>query len=177
MTDEELMSFVAKRKETESRQLSKEEIEENIIEWTTFYRRNLDIFNSDYLGITNLCLMQKQMINTFSDNDVAVAICSRGLGKSFDIGLTAIDYALLYSGINILITSMTLSQSNLIIDEKIDKIFCSKGTRWSSDILVKMREEGHIKFSTDGNTGSRVVEFSNGSKIHAVNCGESCRGA
>lgn len=176
MTDEELMSFVARRKETEAYKPSKEEIEENIIEWTTFYRRNLDIFNEDYLGITNLCLMQKQMINKFSDNDVATAICSRGLSKSFNIALTAIDFALLYSGVNILVTSMTLAQSNLIIDEKIDKIFCSKGTRWSSDILVKMREEGYIKFSTDGNTGARVVEFGNGSKIHAVNCGESARG-
>ena len=31
--------------------LTKQQIEENIIEWCTFYRRNFDIFNEDYLGI------------------------------------------------------------------------------------------------------------------------------
>lgn len=47
------------------------------------YRRNLDIFNEDYLGIKGLCVMQRQMINNFSDNDVNATVCSRGLGKLF----------------------------------------------------------------------------------------------
>lgn len=147
-----------------------------IKDWTTLFRRNLDIFNEDYLGIKNLCLFQKQFINTVSDNDISTAIASRGLSKSFNIGLLAVDFALLYSGVNILITSMTLSQSNNIIDEKINKIFCTRGTAFSSPVLCQLREDGWIRFVSDKDTNARIVEFKNGSKIFAVNCGESARG-
>lgn len=84
--------------------------------------------------------------------------------------------ALLYPMSSILITSMTLSQSNNVIDEKIDKIFTTEGTAFSSPILCQLRKDGWIKFKTDPNTSARYVEFGNGSKIFAVNCGESARG-
>ena len=155
--------------------LTKQQIEENVIEWCTFYRRNLDIFNEDYLGI-KINATQKIMINTMSDNDISDIICSRGGAKSFDVGLTGIDFALLYPNCQILIVSMTINQSNLIIDEKIDKIFFTKGTRWSSDILCMLRDEGWIQFKTNANTSARYVEFGNGSKIFATCAGESSRG-
>ena len=140
------------------------------------YRRNLDIFNEDYLGIKGLCVMQRQMINNFSDNDVNATVCSRGLGKSFDIGLYALDVALLYSNSSIMITSLTLSQSNLIISEKIERIFCKEGTAWSSPVLVQLKKDGWIKFKKNDTGDGRVVEFGNGSKIYAVACGEGTRG-
>ena len=155
--------------------LTKQQIEENVIEWCTFYRRNLDVFNEDYLGI-KVNTTQKIMINTMSDNDISDIICSRGGAKSFDVGLTALDFALLYSNCRILIVSMTINQSNLIIDEKCDKIFCTRGTRWSSDILCTLRDEGWIQFKTNANTSARYIEFGNGSKIFAVCAGESTRG-
>lgn len=155
--------------------LTKQQIEENVIEWCTFYRRNFDIFNEDYLGI-KINPTQKMMINVMCDNDISDIICSRGGAKSFDVGLTGIDFALLYPNCQILIVSMTINQSNLIIDEKIDKIFCTKGTRWSSDILCMLRDEGWIQFKTNANTSARYVEFGNGSKIFATCAGESSRG-
>lgn len=160
---------------SEKKKLTKADIEENVIEWCTFYRRNLDIFNEDYLGI-KVNTTQKIMINTMSDNDISDIICSRGGAKSFDVGLTALDFALLYSNCRILIVSMTINQSNLIIDEKCDKIFCTRGTRWSSDILCTLRDEGWIQFKTNANTSARYIEFGNGSKIFAVCAGESTRG-
>ncbi len=171
ISDRDIRAIVKNREE----ELSKEEKEENIIEWTTFFRRNLDIFNEDYLGI-KISQFQKQRINSWSDNEVQDTLASRGSAKTFDIGIFAIDLACLYSGCQILITSMTLSQSNLIIDEKIDKIFCSEGTRWSSPILCQLRKDGWIEFSKDPNTGARIVNFGNNSKIFAVNCGDSARG-
>lgn len=171
ISDREIRAII-KNRETE---LSKEEKEENVIEWTTFFRRNLDIFNEDYLEI-KVSQFQKQRINSWSDNEVQDTLSSRGSAKTFDIGIFAIGLACLYSGCQILITSMTLSQSNLIIDEKIDKIFCSEGTRWSSPILCQLRKDGWIEFSKDPNTGARIVNFGNNSKIFAVNCGDSARG-
>ena len=155
--------------------LTKQQVEENVIEWCTFYRRNLDIFNEDYLGI-KINATQKIMINTMSDNDISDIICSRGGAKSFDVALAAYDYALLYPNCQILIVSMTINQSNLIIDEKMDKIFATKGTRWSSDILCMLRDEGWIQFKTNANTSARYVEFGNGSKVFATCAGESSRG-
>lgn len=79
--DEEIKTLV--KENNKKKGLTKEQKEQNVIEWTTFYRRNLDIFNEDYLEIKGLCVMQRQMINNFSDNDVNATVCSRGLGKLF----------------------------------------------------------------------------------------------
>lgn len=45
--------------------------------------------------------------------------------KSFTIGVLANDLALLLPGVQIAITSLTLGQSNKIIDDKIDKLLSS----------------------------------------------------
>lgn len=171
----ELEKLTLKKKREDRQKLSKEDIEQNVIEWCTFYRRNLDIFNEDYLEI-KISQFQKQRINSWADNEVQDTLASRGSAKSFDIGLFAIDMALLYPSCNVLVTSMTLTQSNLILDEKIDKIFCTEGTRWSSPVLCQLRKDGWIKFKKDDNTGAKIVEFGNNSKIFAVNCGDSARG-
>lgn len=174
ISDKELTKLLAEKKSA-NKELTKEQKEENIIEWTTFYRRNFDAYNEDYLNI-KISTFQKQRINTIADNDVATIVASRGSSKTFDTALVAIDFATLYSNCNILITSLTLAQSNLIITEKIDKIFCSEGNRWSSPVLCQLRKDGWIQFKKNDNTGSRYVEFGNGSKIFAVNCGDSARG-
>ena len=75
-----------------------------------------------------------------------------------------------------MITSLTLSQSNLIISEKIERIFCKEGTPWSSPVLVQLKKDGWIKFKKNDTGDGRVVEFGNGSKIYAVACGEGTRG-
>ena len=166
---------VLRLSQEKEKKLTKEQVEENIIHWCTAYRRNLDLFNEDYLGI-KVNLTQKIMINTMADNDIADIVCSRGGAKSFDVALAAYDFALLYPNCQILIVSMTINQSNLIIDEKMDKIFATKGTRWSSDILCQLRDDGWIQFKTNANTSARYVEFGNGSKVFATCASDSSRG-
>lgn len=173
ISNEELEQVIREKKSAEN-ELTNEQIEKNVIEWTDFFRKNLDIFNEDYLGIKS-SFFQKQRINTMADNEVSIVISSRGSAKSFDVALTAYDFALLYSNCTILITSMTLSQSNNIINEKMDKIFATEGTKWSSPILCQLRKDGWIKFKKDDTTSACYVEFSNGSKVFAVNCGDSAR--
>lgn len=180
MTSDELYEILSlsqqdKEELTEYKGLSKEEEEYRIKDWCTLFRRNPDIFIEDFLGI-NLCFFQDHVLNGFADDDVNVTIASRGLSKSFLVGIYALSHGLLFSNCDILITSMTLSQSNNIIDEKIDKIFTTEGTAFSSPILCQLRRDGWIKFKTDPNTSSRFVELGNGSKIFAVSCGESARG-
>lgn len=174
ISDEELIQLVKKRKELEFDD-TKERQKENIKKWTTFYRRNLDLFNEDYLGI-KISLFQKQRINTLSDNDFSVVIASRGSAKTFDTGLFALDCALLYSNCKILVVAYTLGQANIIIKEKIQDIFCSNTSSWSSPILCKLKEEGWIKFCNDKTTDALIVEFGNGSRIFSVANSEGARG-
>lgn len=77
LSDKALEKAVKYNMKITKKELSKEEKEANVIEWTTFYRRNLDIFNEDYLGI-KISLFQKQRINSWCDNNVSNTIASRG---------------------------------------------------------------------------------------------------
>lgn len=149
---------------------------DRIKDWCTLYRRNLDLFNEDYLGIKGLAPFQKIMMNTMSDNDTCIDVCSRGLSKTYCTALYSLDTALLFPESKVLITAKTLTQANIIVDEKINKIFCSSGTPWSSPILVKLREEGWIKFGVDKETGGKTVTLGNGSEILSAPCIDSLRG-
>lgn len=160
---------------TKDRQdISKSEIEENIIEWTTFFRRNMEIFMEDYLEIP-LYLFQDHMIITMQDNDITDDMASRGSSKSFVVGGFAVSFALLYPNSSILITSFTLSQSNEVIDKKIDKEL-SNPKSGISPVLRQLRIDGYMEIKKDQNTGAKFVEFGNGSIIFAVTCGDSARG-
>lgn len=156
------------------RKPTQSEIEENIIEWTTFYRRNLDLFTIDILEI-NLKLFQRQLLLELQEGEVSDVVTSRGLSKTFMTAIFAMDMALLYSNQEILITSFTLSQSNLIISDKIDKELSHPATG-ISPVLRQLRADGWFKFKKDKNTDAEYIEFANNSKIFAVNCGESARG-
>lgn len=171
VNDEELLKIIKKNKL--SGELTAKQKEDNIIEYTTFYRRNLDLFNSDYLGI-DISFFQKQRINNWNVNDINNTLASRSSAKSFDVSLFCIDMCLLYSNMNILVTSKLSAQANNIVDEKIDKIFTSDTGQWSSLILLQLRRDGWIKIKKDDN-GNSVVEFGNGSRIFCRPCGDSCR--
>ena len=80
INDEELEKIIKNKKKSNEKELTKEQKEENIIEWCTFYRRNLDIFNEDYLGIKT-SFFQNQRINNWNINDINNTLASRGSAK------------------------------------------------------------------------------------------------
>lgn len=96
--------------------------------------------------------------------------------KSFTIGVLANDLALLLPGVQIGISSLTLGQSNKIIDEKIDTLLSSE-KRGISPVLKQLRADGYIQFISDKTTEARIVKYGNGSRIFSVNCGEGGRGS
>lgn len=156
----------------ENRKVAKDK---NIASWQLFYLNNLDIFTEDYLEIP-LRYFQKNILLDCWKNDIEVIIASRGLSKSFTIGVLAIDLALLLPNVQIGISSMTLGQSNKIIDEKIDMILSSE-KRGISPVLKQLRRDGYIKFGTADTSEARIVTLGNGSRIFSVNCGEGGRGS
>lgn len=84
ITDKELEKLIKQKKKT--RELTKEEKEENIIEWCHFYRHNFDRFNHDFLEIKNLVMIQDNIINIMADNDISTIVASRGLSKIICLG-------------------------------------------------------------------------------------------
>ena len=162
-----------KRAEHEETQ---EEYETRLIDWITFYRRNIDIFVTDYLGIRPLAYLQRQMLLTMADNDFTCCICSREMGKSHVTALFGIVMCLLYPSYKVVITAKTVDQAEKIITKKIQDIFCKENATWSSPILVQMVKDGYIKFGQNDKTKAAKVEFGNGSWIEARACIESSRG-
>lgn len=174
--NKELEKMARFKKTQEGKRYNKEELDKRMAEWQLFYLNNLDIFIEDFLEIP-LKQFQRELLLNCRKYDVMDIIASRGLSKSFCIALLANSLALILPNINILITSMTLNQSNIIIKEKIDEMFTSEtSTKVNSPILKQLRKDGFIQFKNDKNTGGLIVEYGNGSKIFAVNCGDSARG-
>lgn len=171
LTEQEIQTLIQKRETT---YLTPEQIEENIIEYTTFFRRNIDIFCEDFLEIP-LHQFQKNMLIEIQDSEIATLVCSRGSSKSFCTAIAAIFFALMYSNCNILVVSLTLAQSNLLISSKIEKELSNPKTG-ISPVLRQLRKDGWMDIKKDANTGGYIVEFQNGSKIYSCALAESLRG-
>lgn len=135
-----------------------------VAERAGFYRKNLDIFCIDYLGITNLKWFQKILLWAMDQHDNTLLIACRGLGKTYICALFAVCRAILYPGEQILCVSSTFKQSkNLIL--KITDDFMLKSPLLRSEVL---------KSSTGQN--DCYIQFKSGSMIKAITATESSRG-
>lgn len=136
---------------TQSQQQTKkdEEKEENIIEWCTFFRRNWHIYADMVLEI-RLHPFQKIMLYLMGVSDTFFAICSRGLSKTFIVGLAAIIKALLYPYSEIIITSSTIPQANKMIEDKIRDELIKKLSPYllhlykKEYIVIRKPDDGYI---------------------------------
>lgn len=139
-----------------------EEWEDNIIDWCTFYRRNIHRFIEHYFQI-KLHLYQIIWIYFMSISDSFVAIASRASAKSWLIAVLACARAVLYPNSEVVIVAKTKKQAGIIFG-KID------GLR--KDSLNLNREILDFKNSQS----DRVCTFYNNSKITAVICDDNGRG-
>ncbi len=137
---------------------------EQLIDWTTFYRRNLPAFVEHYLKISLhfyqvICLY---LLNIFGSLAI---IASRASAKSFMIAVFACAKAILYPGSLIVIASATKKQASLIVSEKIEKILMKTSPNLRREIK---------KITTNGN--HTEVLFKNGSSITVVVGDDRARG-
>ena len=86
MRIEEIIRERVQKEQRKPKVLSAEDKKENIVKWTTFYRRNMNIYAERRLGI-RLYPFQHVMIYLMSISQTFFAICTRGLSKSFIVGL------------------------------------------------------------------------------------------
>ena len=92
-----------KRKE---RPKTKVDIENNIIDWTTFYRRNIHRFIADYLKLS-LFPYQILLVYLMSLSPLVVVVCSRASAKSYTTTVFAVATCILYPNSKVVVTAMT----------------------------------------------------------------------
>lgn len=176
MSEVSISSLISerKRKNEEKRRRDKkipwEQRKENIIEWTTLYRRNWNLY-AVYRLMISLYPFQHVMLYLMGISNTFFAICSRGLSKTFIVGLGAMIHAMLYPYAEVVITSSTIGQAKKMVEKKMENELCKK----LSPVLQYYYEHGDIKFSYTDN--EIKVEFSfNNSFILVLPCLDSSRG-
>lgn len=168
---DQLSQLIANRKEIENKRpkvLTKEQKKQRVKNWTTFYRRNINLYVAYRLGI-KLYPFQHIMLYMMGISQLWFAICARGLSKSFIVAIYAIATALLKPYSEIHITATTIPQAKKMVQEKMDREACDK----LSPILKYLKQQGKIVFKY----GDQIsVEFWNGSRIWVDVADDSSRG-
>ena len=163
-----LLSQRRKREANRPKKLSEQDKRKRVKQWTTFYRRNINIYIEQRLRI-KLRPFQHIMLYLMGVSQTFWAICSRGLSKTFTCALYSVAMLLLYSNNEIIIVSSAIRQANLIVTEKIEKEMMSL-----SPILRQMKEDGLIWFKNENDC--RCMYAWNGSSIKVLPEEESARG-
>ena len=139
-----------------------EQWQENLIDWTTFYRRNIHRFIQHYFGV-QLYWYQIIWIYFMSICESFVTIASRAAAKSWLIALLAYARGVLYPNSEIVIVAASMKQAGIIF---------GKMSRLKDDYPNISRE---VKdFSDTQNNCSCTLQ--NGTTIKVVACQESGRG-
>lgn len=164
-----LLSNAKKRENNRPKAMSQTEKDLQTKKWTTFYRRNMNLYASERLRV-RMHPYQHVFFYLMSVSDVFMAICSRGLAKSFLIALYAVCTCLLKPYSEVVITSSTIEQANKIVANKIEKELIGK----LSPVLKWMYENDLIKITYPKDCAR--VEFFNKSTITVMPALDSSRG-
>lgn len=159
------MKNLAKKPKNHIKKISKkEEFEEKLMDWVTFYRRNLHRFVEHYLQL-ELHLYQKLLIYLMNLYPLIVIVACRAAAKSYIIAIFACARCILFPNSKIVIASSTKSQASLIVTEKIQKELIPNSPNLA-------REIKDIKTSSN----QTEVIFHNGSTITVCPASDNARG-
>lgn len=145
-------------------------LEENVIEWTTLFRRNWDIYAEFYLGIP-LKPYQRVALHEIGISDTYFWRAARNGAKSFVTAIAAICKLMLYPNCWVVVTASTVDQGNRIVKDKIEREVIKKISRY----LAYWLERGWIKITKPGD-GYVVENLLNNSTLTTVAPVESSRG-
>ena len=174
MTNErrELNKVIRLKRETEKStkaKLTEKERITQIKKWTTFYRRNIDIYAEERLRI-KLRPFQRIMLHMMGISQVWFGICSRASSKTFVVALYCICTYLLKPYTEAIITASTVDQGRQMVERKIKNELINK----LSPILKYMYEQGLMIIKTSKDEVE--ISFFNGSFIKVLPPIDSSRG-
>ena len=137
---------------------------ERLIEWTTFYRRNLSVFVEQYLEIPLhwYQVIWIYLLNLYSS--IAI-VAGRASAKSYIIAVFACAKCIIQPKSRVVVASGTKKQASLIVTEKIQKELMPKSENLRREIE---------KIKTNAN--DIEVIFKNGSSIVVVPASENALG-
>ena len=136
---------------------------DNLINWVTFYRRNIHRFIEHYFGV-QLYFYQRIWVYLLGIKDSFVSICSRATAKTWLLAVFALARGVLYPGSEIVVVSSTKQQAGILVEDKIVSL---------RDTYPNIARE--IKNITT-NMNKWQVDFHNGSVIKIVAARDSSRG-
>ena len=148
-----------------------QEIEDNVIEWVTLFRRNWDIFAEFFLGIP-LKPYQRVALHEIGVSDTFFWRAGRNGAKSFVTAIAALCKLLLYPNCWIVVTASTVDQANKIVKDKIEQEIIRK----LSPYLYYLVEKGWIKIGNP-NDGCVIDCLLNNSKLTVLAPVPSSRGS
>ena len=137
---------------------------ERLIDWITFYRRNIHRAVEHYLQL-QMHLYQSIILYLMNLCPLVVLVACRATSKSFIIAVFACIKAILYPNSLIVIASATKKQASLIVSEKIVKELMPNSPNLRREIKT-------IKTSSN----ETEVVFVNGSSIVVVPATDNARG-
>ncbi len=140
------------------------EYKEGLKLWVGFWRENPHRFLKDVVGVTYFKPFQEILLYEMFHNSETIYTASRGQGKSEVTSWAGCVCALLYPNSEIIITSGSKKQANLLISTKIRK--------FANDYPVLGKAITYIGKKDD----DPIVEFSNGSTITVVTPSDNSRG-
>ena len=143
--------------------------EENVIEWSTIFRRNWDIYAEFFLGIT-LKPYQRVALHEIGVSDSFFWRAGRGGAKSFVTACAAICKLMLYPNCWIVVTASTVDQANAIVEDKIETELIKK----ISPYLRYFFEKGWLEIKKPGD-GYVVKNLLNNSILRVLAPVESSR--
>ena len=169
----ELNRVIKLKRETErarKTKLTDEERKTQVKKWTTFYRRNIDVYAEEKLRI-NLRPFQRVMLYMMGISQVWFGICSRASSKTFIVALFCVCKCLLYPYTEAVITASTIEQGRKMVEQKIKNELVKK----LSPVLKYMYENDMIKIKSSKDEVE--VSFFNGSTIKVLPPVDSSRGS
>lgn len=140
------------------------DFEEKIIDWTTFYRRNIHRFILHYFGI-KLHLYQIIILYLMNLAPTVVLVCARAIAKSFITSLYACAVCVLYPGSKVVATAKLKKTAGLLITEKIEKELRLMSPNLNREIKKVQTNQNNIE-----------VMFHNGSSFIVTACNDDARG-
>lgn len=155
---------ISKTKDDKKRESKSTKKKNNIKNWVSFYRLNMEIFIEHYLGL-RLFTFQKVLIHLMDKYPFFMFIATRGIGKSYITALYACSRAILYPNTLIVIVAGSKKQAGLIVTHKIALEL--------QNASFNLRKE--IK-KINTSASETYVEFHNGSRIDVIAGTDRARG-
>lgn len=158
------ISINEKPRQQEKKEEKSFDYTERLIDWITFYRRNIHRAVQHYLQL-DMHLYQSILLYFMNLCPLVVIVACRATSKSFVIAVFACIKAILYPNSLIVIASATKKQASLIVTEKIVKELMPNSPNLRREIK---------SIKTSGN--ETEVVFVNGSSIVVVPATDNARG-